>query len=207
MNTFQLKAIVAALSMAMGLAACSGSSGPSGPQGQQGPQGPQGTPGPPGSYTIGDGLAQSGSTLSVAPGGLTAAMHAWPTPTVLPFTPTAPVAGCGAPVVGGNNFGTTASLTPVTIGIMFFDQSNSGTGLKSSFTRARLVVLCRGSGTFTLGFNDCASTVATVTCIPGNRPWTASSAEFTVPGAAAYNLLATATAGTLEWANPQLVLY
>jgi hypothetical protein len=128
----------------------------------------------------------------------------------LPFQPTPVVAGCGVSL-GGANFGSTTSTAAVSIGTMFFDQvvpSAVELGLGTGFTTGRLVLLCRGDGTFTLTTNDCADMVTTVTCISGFRSWTVSSAEFAIPaGATDYNLLATANTGTLEWSNPLLVVY
>jgi hypothetical protein len=132
----------------------------------------------------------------------------WPVPMTLQFTPTVPTAGCAVPAAGGATFGSTISTSPMTIGLMYFNQAATlAPGLKSSFTRGRLVVLCRGNGTIAVVTEGCTQTVATIACSGGTRPWTAASAEFTLPGYADYNLQATAITGTLEWANPQLVLY
>jgi hypothetical protein len=125
----------------------------------------------------------------------------------LAFQPTSVAAGCGVDL-GGATFGSTASATAVNIGTMFFDQVASDPGLGSNYTTARLVVLCRGSGTFTLYTSDCTTVVTTVACSSGFRPWTVSSAEFALPADATdYNLQATANTGTLEWSNPVLVAY
>jgi hypothetical protein len=125
----------------------------------------------------------------------------------LPFQPTAVAAGCGV-ALGGATSGSTASTTPSTIGTMFFDQVASDPGLGTTFTTGRLVVLCRGDGTFALTTNDCVDVVTTVTCSGGVRPWTVSSVEFALPaGYTDYNLQAAANTGTLEWTNPVLVIY
>lgn len=125
---------------------------------------------------------------------------------VLPFFPLPNVAGCAISPVTAGNAGSTASATNVGIGTMYFEQSASW--LKSSYTRARLQVICRGTGVIELRTSECATVVATINCTSGSRPWTASSAEFTLPAAGAdYNVVARATSGTLEYANPALFLY
>jgi len=146
------------------------------------------------------GCSAGGKVGPPGPAGILGILH-------LPFQPTAVAAGCGV-ALGGSTFGSTNSTTAVTIGTMFFDQVASDPGLGTTFTTGRLVVLCRGDGTFAVTTNDCANVVTTVTCSGGFRPWTVSSAEFAVPaGSTDYNLQATANTGALEWSNPVLVIY
>lgn len=172
--------------------------------------------------SIGSTQLASGAVLSgnIAPGAVgsaqigldsvSAGQMAWPFATPIGFLPNVPTAGCGTPVVGGSTSGSTASVAAVTIGTMFLDMDNTDLGLRATFTRARFVVRCRGNGTLQVASSNtgpCTPVLATITCTGGGRPWTASSNEFAVANNWSLNLLATATAGTLEWSDPALILY
>jgi hypothetical protein len=159
-------------------------------------------------YFAGSGLTLTGTTFSVAPGGVTSAMHAYGVPTRVPFFPTALSTTCGAGTIGGNVFGSTTSVTAQYIGALFYDESTGfDTGLDHDFTRGRLRAECRGDGVLEI-VDNCTTVVATIICRSGIRPWTAVSAEFSLPAAAAYNLRVRSTTGVLmEWANPAILAY
>jgi hypothetical protein len=124
------------------------------------------------------------------------------------FVGVAPAAGCGGDGALGPRFGSTTSLTDLTVATMFFDQSSSFLGLKSQYTRGRVLGLCRGAGVIEIrSTNNCSTLLATVTCSPGIRPWTIATDEFDVPSAVAINVVLRATSGTLEWGPFQLSLY
>lgn len=137
---------------------------------------------------------------------IAAAAATWPTPGfTLPFMPLNGLAGCAVSPVAANTAGSTTSTTNVSIGTMYFEQS--ATWLKSSYTKGRLQVVCRGNGVIELRTGSCGTVVATINCTSGTRPWTAASAEFTVSSSTDYDVVARATSGSLEWSQPQLVLY
>ncbi len=123
--------------------------------------------------------------------------------TTVDFAGIVPSASC---VQGpmGNNYGSTASLTGVTVATMFFDQAP--VWLNTQYTKARLSGTCRGAGVIELR-TDCVTIVASVNCANGSRPWTYASAEFDVASTGAYNVIVRATSGTLEWSGLKLVLY
>jgi hypothetical protein len=126
-------------------------------------------------------------------------------PRVLPFMPLNNLAGCAITPVHPSPAGSTASTTNVSIGTMYFDQG--ATWLKSSYTKARLQVTCRGNGVIELRSGSCGTVVTTINCSSGSRPWTAASAEFVPATSIDYDVVARATSGTLEYANPALFLY
>ncbi|MEQ8459439.1 MAG: hypothetical protein RLO52_30990 [Sandaracinaceae bacterium] len=126
----------------------------------------------------------------------------WAPPLRIPFMPaTAP----GTPNPTAPPSGSTTSTTNVFVGTMFLSQGMSDTGLRSSFTRARLQVVCDGAGV--LEVTNGATVLGSVTCSDGFRPWTASSTEFTVSSSGNLDLQVRATSGTLFWANPAVILY
>lgn len=130
----------------------------------------------------------------------------WPTPGfTLPFAPLNGLAGCAVSPFSANTAGSTSSTTNVSIGTMFFEQS--ATWLKSSYTKGRLQVVCRGNGVIELRTGSCGTVVTTINCTSGGRPWTAISPEFTVSSSADYDVVVRATSGAIEWSQPQLVLY
>jgi hypothetical protein len=159
-----------------------------------------------GAYTAGAGLALTGTTFSVAPNAVTAAMQAYPHGTRMGFFPNAPTATCSQPAVGGNTFGSTTATTSQYIAQMFYDESASDTGLRADYTRGRLQVQCRGAGVIEL-VSECTTVLATITCTGGARPWTASSAEFALGAGIGVNIRVRATSGTFEWAQPELIMY
>lgn len=159
-----------------------------------------------GSVTAGAGMAVSGDEVRVRNGGLIPAMHAWAPPFDMPFFPTTPTSTCGSTSMGGDTFGSTSSTGGEFVGTMFFNQSDNDTGLRSDFTRGRLQVTCRGSGKIEI-VSSCFDVVASVDCSGGARPWTGMSEEFEVPMGANWDLRVTASAGSLEWANPRVMLY
>lgn len=167
-----------------------------------------------GSYTAGAGISISGTTISVATGGVTSAMIAdgtvvatdigWGAPTMVPLAPQNQLTTCSE-LMGGSFFGSTTSTTDRYIGVAFYDESSTS-GLGADFPRARLIVTCRGAGTFELTTSNCSTVLATVSCSSGYRPWTRASNEF-VPNSADWNLRVRATSGTIEWASPAVVVY
>lgn len=124
--------------------------------------------------------------------------------TFLPHTTAS--SSCDGGALGGDTFGSTSSTSGEYVGVLFFNQSDSDVGLRSDFTRGRLQVTCRGSGTIEI-VDSCSTPVATVNCSGGARPWTATSAEFSLATAANWNLRVTASTGSIQWASPQVLLY
>lgn len=119
-----------------------------------------------------------------------------------------PAVGCNVSPLG-NTFGSTNSLTNVSVGTYYFYQTPTEPGppLNTAYTKARLMGTCRGAGIIELVKDGCTVVVTSVTCAPGVRPWTFASAEFDLPDKDDYNVVVRATAGTVEWSGLKLVLY
>lgn len=129
----------------------------------------------------------------------------WPPPLTVPFFRASGTTGTPTLEPSSPPSGSTTATTNQFVGTMFFNQASSDLGLRSSFSRARLQLTCRGSGVIEV---VAFSTVrASVTCSSGGRPWTATSDEFAVGASDSLDLRVRATSGTLEWANPVLVVY
>jgi len=158
-----------------------------------------------GTYSAGAGLTLSGSSFSIGNNSVTPAMTQFGTNVSLPLFPNAPTTSCTGSPVGGSTFGSTGSTINQYVANTFYNEGNSDTGMRTNFTRARLQVTCRGAGTFEL-VSSCSTVLADITCSSGSRPWTATSEEFN-PATASWNLRVRATSGSVEWANPQVILY
>ena len=126
----------------------------------------------------------------------------WPAPNTLSFMPTTPSTACGTVAIGGTDFGTVSTPTPTFVATMFWDSSKFG-----AFPKARLAVVCRGAGTINLVTACPSTTLATITCTGGTRPWTYTSAEFAMPASGSFDISVAATSGSMDWAHPQLILY
>ena len=158
-----------------------GAVGPQGPQGDTGPQGPTGDTGPVGLTGNTGPVGATGNTgatgaqgPSGATGPVTSSVHEWGVPFRLPLFPNAPTSICTNSALGGENFGSTTLTTNVYVANVFYNEANLDRGLRHNFTRARLQVQCRGEGVIEL-IGDCSTTIATIDCDDGVRPWTASS--------------------------------
>jgi hypothetical protein len=163
----------------------------------------------PAPFTVSSEFTLTGDALSVTPGGITTADLGYPIPQSLHFMPITPAVGCQVgPVNSAGQAATISSTTAETVGTMFFDQAASPY-LASNYTRARLLVLARGSGTITLVSGSCGTTLATITVGAGSRPWTYVSAQFTPTTTSVdYDVQVTASSGeTVDYANPVLLLY
>jgi hypothetical protein len=161
----------------------------------------------PAPFTVSSEFTLTGDALSVTPGGITTADLGYPVPQSLHFMPITPATGCAVgPVNSAGQAGTISSATAETVGTIFFDQA-AAPYLGSNYTRARLLVLARGTGTITLVTGSCATTLATITVGSGGRPWTYASAQFTPTATSAdYDVQVTAS-GSVDYANPVLLLY
>jgi hypothetical protein len=105
--------------------------------------------------------------------------------------------------------GKTAKTGFRTVGTMYYSNADGGFPELDNFhNAAKLVVLCRGEGTIRL-VKDCTTTLATINCDAGTRPWTAASPQFDpgLEGRLEVQVAADAAGEDLEYANPVLQLY
>ncbi len=160
----------------------------------------------------GTGLSGGGTsgsvTLSIGADSVDVDRLTWGVPVQLPIPSNTATTSCAGSTLSGNAWGSTTSTSDMYIGNLFYYEQASYIGMRTDYKRARLVVSCRGDGVIEL-VDNCTTVLADISCSGGIRPWSATSDEFDPDGASggAWNLRVRATSGTIEWANPMVVLY